>query len=186
MATTTTAATEIYGHKGWLTAYICRLANPSLNGKLDLSGIVQQTLAEALQDNRPLCPLELKKWLKTLLRRNYLDAVKYAKASKRDIRREGDFGEWESPGTGLTPSQEVSHAEELLALMNAMLKLPDDQQTAIRKRYLEGLRIERIASEMKKSTASVAGLLRRGLDGLREDLGKGHFEESNTNGRPHQ
>ena len=44
------------------------------------------------------------------------------------------------------------------------------QRAAVEMRYLEGLPVARIGERMGRTEASVAGLLRRGLDRLRELL----------------
>jgi len=49
--------------------------------------------------------------------------------------------------------------------------VPEQQQVAIRMRHLEGRGIDDITSAMNKTPAAVAGLIRRGLQTLRERLG---------------
>jgi RNA polymerase sigma-70 factor (ECF subfamily) len=60
--------------------------------------------------------------------------------------------------------------EAAASLAEAMLKLPETQSEALRLRYLEGLPLTEIAERLEKSTDAVAGLLKRGLRSLRQDL----------------
>ncbi|MBA3480185.1 MAG: hypothetical protein H0T51_00085 [Pirellulales bacterium] len=61
-------------------------------------------------------------------------------------------------------------AEAALDLANALEALPDDQRLAVRMRHLEGRSLTEIAESLAKSPAAVAGLIRRGVHRLREDL----------------
>ena len=61
-----------------------------------------------------------------------------------------------------------SEAAAVLAL--CLEKIPDTQREAIRMRYLEGMSLKNISDRMGKSEMAVAGLLKRGLQGLREAM----------------
>jgi RNA polymerase sigma-70 factor (ECF subfamily) len=60
--------------------------------------------------------------------------------------------------------------EQLLRLADALAQLPDDQRVALELHHLQGHSAPAIAKVMDRSTASVAGLLRRGLQTLRSLL----------------
>ena len=49
-------------------------------------------------------------------------------------------------------------------------KLPSDQREAVRLRHLEGWSLKNLAGHFHRSESAVAGLLKRGLRGLREQL----------------
>ncbi len=55
-------------------------------------------------------------------------------------------------------------------LVEALDALPEDQQMAVELHHLADLEVTEIAELMNRSKASVAGLLRRGLSGLRDSL----------------
>ena len=62
-----------------------------LRGKLDASGVVQQTLWEAHQgwkDFRGTSEAEVAAWLRRILARNLADEVRKLAAGKRDLARE--------------------------------------------------------------------------------------------------
>jgi RNA polymerase sigma-70 factor (ECF subfamily) len=62
---------------------------------------------------------------------------------------------------------------ESAALLAACIEqLPSTQQDAIRMKYLDGLSIKAISERMQKSEMAVAGLLKRGLHGLREHMAR--------------
>jgi RNA polymerase sigma-70 factor (ECF subfamily) len=61
--------------------------------------------------------------------------------------------------------------EMVLQVATAMEQLPAAQREAIRLRYIEGLPVSEIASRLDRSITAVAGLLKRGLEALREKFG---------------
>jgi RNA polymerase sigma-70 factor (ECF subfamily) len=52
-------------------------------------------------------------------------------------------------------------------LVTALASLPEDQRTTLELRYLQGMSPPEIAKLQGKTTAAVAGLLRRGLETIR-------------------
>jgi RNA polymerase sigma-70 factor (ECF subfamily) len=57
-----------------------------------------------------------------------------------------------------------------LELALALERLPEDQRMAVELRYLGQQPLKSIAAYMSKSTGAVAGLIRRGVENLREGL----------------
>ena len=58
----------------------------------------------------------------------------------------------------------------LLRLASALVELPEAQRLAIEQHYFDRQPVADIAAGMGKTTAAVAGLLKRGLQALREQL----------------
>src|SRR5688572_5617010 len=61
------------------------------SGKVDFSGVVQQTLLEAYQARKPLrgaSDVEIKKWLRSILAHNLIDELRRLNAQVRDVSRE--------------------------------------------------------------------------------------------------
>lgn len=154
-----------------------------LQRREDASDIVQKTEVEVLQSIREFrgsSEPEFSGWIKTILRRNISNAVRDNRAAKRDLRREQylDHEEgsinvaWLTPSRGryMTASKHVIKAEAALKLIAILNKLPEDQRAAVKMRHLRGYSLEDISAEMNKSPASVVGLLRRGLQALREQV----------------
>ncbi|MFI5459936.1 MAG: RNA polymerase sigma factor [Isosphaerales bacterium] len=72
--------------------------------------------------------------------------------------------------TQTSPSQKAVKGEELGRLADALKALTDRQGEAVTLHHLQGLTLEETAERMCTTEDSVAGLLRRGLETLRELL----------------
>jgi RNA polymerase sigma-70 factor (ECF subfamily) len=152
---------------------------PQLQGKLDLSGVVQQTMLEAYQSLEKFhgqTDNALAGWLRQILNRNLLDEVRKLKRVKFDATLERSL---EASSERLhafleadqtSPSEQAQRNEQLLRLTMALEQLPDDQQIVVVRHHLQGATLAEVASEMNRSKGAVAGLLHRGLKRLRELL----------------
>ena len=152
-------------------------------GKFDSSDIVQETLMEAfleLEKFRGSTNGELAKWLSRMLAHNIADTGRALRRQKRNIEREQSLDNEEHPwmrGTGELPIQDPSpslcaeNAESMLHITKAISELPENQQSVIVLHHLQGLTLNEVAERTGKTTASVAGLLHRGLNKLRGKLG---------------
>jgi RNA polymerase sigma-70 factor (ECF subfamily) len=159
-----------------------QMVGSGLRRREDASDIVQRTVLEAyagFEQFEGSSEAQFSAWLKQILRRNVANLVRDNRAAKRDVRREQylDAAEgsvsvtWMQPaGRGTTPSQRLIKAEAALNLAQAIDDLPEQQRIAVRMRHLEGRGIDDIAAAMDKTPAAVAGLIRRGLQALRERL----------------
>ena len=154
-----------------------------LRGKLDLSGVVQQTLLEAHRDRAQFhghSEEELAAWLRRILARNLVDEARKLKRAGYDATRERSLEEaLEESSARLeawlaaeqsSPSQRVMRNEQLLQLSDALAKLPEDQREAVVRHHLQGESLVAVAKEMNRSKQAVAGLLHRGLTKLRDLL----------------
>ena len=157
--------------------------DPRLRGKVDLSGVVQQTLWEGHRALGPLPPpgdAQLAALLRRLLANNLADEVRKCYADKRDAGRERSLDvTLEESSARLeallaadqsSPEQRAGLNEELLRLAGALERLPEAQRQAVELHYLRGWRLEEIAGHLGRGRSAVAGLLHRGLDKLREYL----------------
>jgi RNA polymerase sigma-70 factor (ECF subfamily) len=160
--------------------------DPRLKSKLDPSDVVQQTLLEAYQgldQFRGQGAAQQAAWLRQILARNLANAVRDLGRAKRDVGRELSLqAALDNSSVRLeawlaaeqsTPSQQAAHQEELVRLAAALAALPEPQREAIELRHLQGWALADIATELGRSKAAVAGLLHRGLEGLRELLPEG-------------
>jgi RNA polymerase sigma-70 factor (ECF subfamily) len=167
--------------------YLCLLArlhlNPRLQGKVDLSGVVQQTLLEAYQawgglqghgEERKAA------WLRQVLAHNLRDEIRKFSTRARDARRERSLeAELDESSSRLegwlaaeqsSPSRHAMRQEELLALADALGRLPADQRQAVELHHLKGWHLAEVARHLNRSKGAVAALLFRGLKKLRELL----------------
>jgi RNA polymerase sigma-70 factor (ECF subfamily) len=157
--------------------------DPRLSSKLDPSDMVQETLLrahQALDQFEPRGQGDLTAWLRQILANVLTDAVRRYSTTTRDVALERSLqAAVEESSARLehwirtdqeAPEQEAVRQEQLLGLANAVAQLPDDQRTALELKHLHGWTVEAIAAQMERTRASVAGLLRRGLEKLRDLL----------------
>jgi RNA polymerase sigma-70 factor (ECF subfamily) len=74
------------------------------------------------------------------------------------------------PSNTSSPSQRMMRDEAAVVLSACLEQIPETQRDAIRLRYLEGMALKEISDRMQKSEMAVAGLLKRGLRALREEM----------------
>lgn len=167
-----------------LLALIERRLGTALRRKLEPDDIFQEVSAEAIR-SLSLTPLDEREpfsWLCQLAERRIIDAHRRLIASqKRSAKREvGIYGAAESSQAGLvnlliasmtTASQVVSRNEKQLRLLQAMSTLPEEHQTALRLRYVDGLPSKEIAAQLGKSDGAVRVMLTRALAKLQTMLG---------------
>jgi RNA polymerase sigma-70 factor (ECF subfamily) len=152
-----------------------------LQGKLDLSGIVQQTLLEAyraLAQLRTFSEVEQAAWLRRALANNLADELRKLTAGKRNVAQERSLQEamdqssahldaWVAAEES-SPSAKVIRQEQGLQLANALAHLPENQRLAVELRHLKGLSVAAVAEELGCTKPAVIGLLNRGVKKLRE------------------
>jgi RNA polymerase sigma-70 factor (ECF subfamily) len=154
--------------------------DPRLRGKLDPSGVVQQTLLEAYQARHQLRgrgESEILAWLRKGLAHNLADEVRRLTAGKRDAAREESLqAALEQSSARLeawlaaehsTPSRLAERQEQAVRLAAALARLPEKQRQAVELRHLRGLSLAEVAAEMDTTKAAVVGLLHRGVEKLR-------------------
>jgi RNA polymerase sigma-70 factor (ECF subfamily) len=98
----------------------------------------------------------------------------------RDVRRERtlDAALHESSqrletwlaSSGLSPSAHASRTEEAVRLAAALATLPEAQREALVLQHWHGWKVSEIAEHLGRTRTAVAGLLKRGLGKLREEL----------------
>jgi RNA polymerase sigma-70 factor (ECF subfamily) len=69
-----------------------------------------------------------------------------------------------------SPSQRAEQNEEALRLANALAKLPEAQREALILQHWHGWPLAQIAEHLGRSRVAVAGLIKRGLQQLRDRL----------------
>ena len=155
----------------------------ALQGKIDLSGVVQQTMLEAYQA-LPECELQnadrLAAWLRRILANNLADEIRKLRTRKRDVSRErsldaaleqssNQLQAWLAADQS-SPSEHARRQEQALLLSAALVKLPEEQREALMLRHFQGQSLAQIAEHLGRSHGAVAGLLKRGLQQLHDRL----------------
>jgi RNA polymerase sigma-70 factor (ECF subfamily) len=168
------AVNDLEKYRAYLLLLADRQLDPKLRQRVAASDIVQQTMLEAFRNRdqfRGSTSGEQAVWLRQILNRNLADAAKHERAGKRDRQRESpaETAEW-LPADQSSPSQKATREEEAARLAKALAELPDAQREAVTLQHWHGLKLSEIGERLDKSPAAVAGLLKRGLQRLREIL----------------
>ncbi len=176
-------AQRLERYRSYLMLLVRLQLQPPLRGKVDLSGVVQQTLWEAVQvleKEGVRGAEEPTALLRRLLANNLADEFRRHQALKRGAGRERSLeaaldassacleGMLAAPQS--SPSQRAQRNEELLRLAQALEQLPEAQRVAVELHYLRGWALAAIAEQMGRTKPAVAGLLQRGLAALRAAL----------------
>jgi RNA polymerase sigma-70 factor (ECF subfamily) len=167
--------------------YLCLLARlqlaPQLCGKIDLSGVVQETLLEAhraMDRLRRMSAEQQAAWLRRALACNLADEVRKLGTAMRDVARERSLEQaveessarleaWLAADQS-SPCAQAVRNEQLLRLAHALTQLPEDQRLAVELHHLRGRPVAQVARELGRSEGAAGALLVRGLKKLRELL----------------
>jgi RNA polymerase sigma-70 factor (ECF subfamily) len=154
-----------------------------IHHRVDPSDVVQESCLEFHRDFhsfRGTEEAELQAWLKRLVQRNVSNTIRHhVHVAKRSIRNEqslagtSDTGrtlEHQLPADQSSPSKRARRAVSLQLLEDALDELPSDQGEAIRLRYIRGWSLAQLALHFDRSEMAVAGLLKRGLQALRNRM----------------
>ncbi len=171
-------------YRAYLSVLTLRYLDNRLQARLDPADLVQTTFMEAHRDFGAFHGTDVGSflgWLRNILRNNIASAHQtHLLADKRNASREVRIhatGDTSAPlGIGdvipaetTSPSQRAMRDEAAADLAISLSRLPETQREAIRLRYLEGKSLKEIAERMNKTELAAAGLLKRGLQALRND-----------------
>jgi RNA polymerase sigma-70 factor, ECF subfamily len=170
-------------YRGYLRVLAGLNLPADLRAKLDPSDVVQQTLLKAHEKRAQLrgrSEAEAAGWLRAILATTLAEAARAFARDRRDLGREQSLeAAVEESSARLeawlaadqsSPSAAAQRHEQLARLADAIDRLPEDQRRAVELRHLCGLPVAEIAAEMDRTDVAVAGLIRRGLQRLRELL----------------
>jgi len=166
-----------------LRAYIEHRLGAALRRKIEPEDLVQEVHADAIR-SFPEVDLSQRDpfgWLCQIAERRIIDAHRrYFGSQKRDAGREVPMhagADTERPGiidllvaSMTTASQAFSRNQREIRLLAALESLPEEQRTALRMRYIEGLPSKEIAEKLGKTDGSIRVMLTRCLARLQELL----------------
>lgn len=155
-----------------------------LQGKVDASDVVQETFLEAHRHFPTFqghAEGQFAQWLRAILATTLANIVRrYLGTQARDLRLERQLAEDLDQSTCAlgsilvdphsSPSQQVIRGEQSLLVAEAMARLPEDYQTVLVLRHLEGLTFPQVADRMQRSVDSVEKLWLRGLTKLKKEF----------------
>jgi RNA polymerase sigma-70 factor (ECF subfamily) len=167
--------------------YLCVLARLQLGGrlqgKLDASDLVQQTILKAHAGRtlfRGGTEAQWRRWLRTILANELINAAREFETEARDLQRERSLeDELDRSSARLesllvadqsSPSEGASRGEDLFRLARALSRLPEDQRQVIELHHLKGFTVADVAADVGRTRSAVVGLLYRGLKRLRSLL----------------
>jgi RNA polymerase sigma-70 factor (ECF subfamily) len=183
-----TAASEcesaLERYRGYLRMLAESRLDRRLRAKIDPSDIVQETMLHAFRawdDLRGSSEGERLAWLRQILIRTLLHAVRDFGRDKRNVAREQPLVRLADHSSAqlevlaaadqTSPSQVASRAEELLRVADALQELPEEQRAAVVAYYWRGATVAEIGVELDRSGSAVAGLIYRGVKKLNTRLG---------------
>jgi RNA polymerase sigma-70 factor (ECF subfamily) len=153
-----------------------------LQGKLDVSDVVQDTLTAAcaaLDQFRGEGDAQLAIWLEQILAHRLSHVFRYYGQQARDVRRERSLEDqraveessarieaWLAADQS-SVGERVGRKEQTVRLAAALEQLPEAQREAVVLRHLEGLSLADVGRHLDRNPVAVAGLLQRGLKKLR-------------------
>jgi RNA polymerase sigma-70 factor (ECF subfamily) len=157
-----------------------------LQAKVDASDIVQQTLVRAIHNAsefRGQTGAEVAVWLRKILANTLANTLRDLGRQRRDVRRERSIqASVEQSSARLeswlaadqtSPSQRAIRSEQAVELADALANLPEAQREALTLHHLHEWTLDQVAHHLGRSPAAVAGLIKRGLRTLRDQLQTG-------------
>src|SRR6516165_8004623 len=152
-----------------------------LSGKIDLSGVVQQTLLEAYQAQEfPSGVAQQAAWLRRALANNLTDEIRRLKTRGKERVEEQSLEQALEASSARveawlareesTPGRKAVRKEQLSRLAETLLQLPEDQRQAVELHHLQGMSLTDVGQQLGRSREAVAGLVFRGLKKLRSLL----------------
>jgi RNA polymerase sigma-70 factor (ECF subfamily) len=177
------AAATLEKYRNYLHLLARLQLDPRLQGKMDPSDVVQQTLLKAYQglgQFRGQSSAEQAAWLRQILANTLANAVRDFGRARRDVDLERSLQlslddsssrleAWLAAEQS-SPSQQAERNEQVLRLAEALAELPDPQREVLVLRHCHGWALAEIAEHLGRTRASIASLLRRGLKQMRELL----------------
>ena len=151
----------------------------NLARRIDESDVIQQTYSRAIQHFQQFHGHTLEEfwsWLQQISHSVLVDLVRHHQAQKRNGQQEEVSHNIDELSAHITsPSQHAMHGERQERLELAISNLPELQRDAIQLRYIKGLKVVEIARLMRRSEEAVAGLLKRGIATLKENMKNGNY-----------
>ena len=169
--------------RGYLRVLAIAQFPDRIRGPRDASDVVQEAIFAAHQDWPKFVgstEQELSAWLRKILERKLLTALRYEEQEKRNVRLKVSLNaqldqsslciEKFIAGDHTSPSQCMQRSERYERLFEALAQLRDDWRQAVMLKHFHGKTLNEVAEIMGRSVPAAGGLLARGMGRLRELL----------------
>ncbi len=178
------AAIPFEGYRTYLLMIAHEMMGPGLRAKLGASDVVQEALLEAhehIAGFRGTTAIELRAWLREILRCRLANIERFYRRTKRSVAREVRLEVIEAPGSAASrpsaisepsPSKHAVRAEMTAALEAAIDRLPAKYRQAIVLRHRQGLSFREVGEEIGCTEEAARKLWGRGILQLRRVLGE--------------
>lgn len=168
-----------------LIGFLRSITGSRLLNVVEIDDLLQDISSSALQGlaTAPFDDYEPMQWLQQIARRRVVDAHRFHfDAQRRDAGRQQSIHAPTHSGSEplsleqllaasmTTPSAAMSQDNRISRMHMAISQLSEEQQTAIRLRYVDGLQTKQIAEQLGKSDVAVRVLLSRSMRELEKLL----------------
>ncbi len=168
-----------------LAGFLRSITGEHLLAVVEIDDLLQEVSTAALTGlgTAPLDQYDPMQWLQQLARRRVVDAHRFHfDAQRRDVSRQQSINKPSSSDTsqmGLeqllaasmtSASAAFSRDARMMRLQQAIEDMTDEQKTAIRLRYAEGLPTKEIAAKLGKTDVATRVLLSRSMRQLEKEL----------------
>jgi RNA polymerase sigma-70 factor, ECF subfamily len=175
----------LHSHREPMIVFIKSITSERLRAVVEADDLYQEVSTTALAGlaTAPLVEYTPMQWLQQIARRRVIDAHRFHfGAKRRDAGRQVSMhagGERDSPGGGLeawiaasmtSPTAALSRDIRLSRLHEVISQLPEEQQTVVRMRYIDGKPTKQIAEAIGKTDVAVRVLLSRTIRSLEQQL----------------
>ena len=167
-----------------LAGFIRSITGDHLLAVVEIDDFIQEISTAAITslETAPLDQYEPMQWLQQIARRRVVDSARHFGAQRRDIKKKqsihkstnasgSDLGLEQLLAASMTSaSAAVSRDVRMLRLQEAIEGLSEEQITAIRLRYAEGMPTKEIAEKIGKTDVATRVLLSRSMRQLEKQL----------------
>jgi len=158
------AIEELYDRFGSL---VYRMAYQTMPTRADAEDVVQEVFVRLWRTAGRYDPKRaaLVTWVMLISRRHMVDRLRRMRARvKTAVLEEG----WSPPSEGAEPEASLAGRERFAAVLERVEKLPELQQTVIKRAYLGGQTLKQIGVELNIPLGTIKSALSRALVKLRE------------------
>lgn len=167
-----------------LVGFLRSITGEHLLAVVEIDDLLQEVSTAALTGlhTAPLDQYEPMQWLQQVARRRVVDAHRYHfDAQRRDVSRQQSINKPASGNSEMgleqllavsmtSASAALSRDVRMMRMLQAIDEMTDEQKTAIRLRYAEGLPTKEIAEKLGKSDVATRVLLSRSMRQLEKEL----------------